>query len=253
MLDWLWKNKKSTNIQVGRDINVGDDGKGGASTLIQAGEKVQITMGVSYEELDRRIHARRRGLAQEVLTKAQEMIREAVVQPGPVPMKTVVPLLEYASLEEDEYLREKWAAMLANAAVSSGKVHASFAEVLRQLTPQGVLFLDALFTLTEKRMAEVLSQPPQNQGGDPAKNLGMQHELLELFRKTVQIANANDVVSEFSIVLTNLRRSNIVEGPALGRTQVSFTAFGLEFIRSCRPPESKTLETPTPEPGTTTT
>lgn len=161
MLDWLWKNKKSTNIQVGRAINVGDDGKGGASTLIQAGEKVQITMGVSYEELDRRIHARRRGLAQEVLTKAQEMIREALVQPAPVPMKTVVPLLEYASLEEDEYLREKWAAMLANAAVSSGKVHASFAEVLRQLTPRGVLFLDALFTFTEKRMAEFLSQPPQ--------------------------------------------------------------------------------------------
>jgi Abortive infection alpha len=253
MLDWLWKNKKSTNIQVGRDINVGDDGKGGASTMIQAGEKVQITMSVSYEELDRRIHARRRGLAQEVLTKAQEMIREAGVQPGPVPMKTVVPLLEYASLEEDEYLREKWAAVLANAAVSSGKVHASFAEVLRQLTPQGVLFLDALFTLTEKRMAEFLSQPPQNQGGDPAKNLGMQHELLELFRKTVQIANADDVGSEFSIVLTNLRRSNVVEGPVLGRTQVSFTAFGLEFIRSCRPPESKILETPTPERGTTTT
>ena len=251
MLDWLWKNKKSTNIQVGRDINVGDDGKGGASTLIQAGEKVQITMGISYEELDRRIHARRRGLAQEILTKAQEMIREAVVPAGPVPMKTVVPLLEYASLEEDEYLREKWAAMLANAAVSSGKVHASFAEVLRLQTPQGVLFLDALFTLTEKRMAEFLSQP-QNQGGDPAKNLGMQHELLELFRKTVQIASANDVGSEFSMVLTNLRRSNIIEGPVLGRPQVSFTAFGIEFIRSCRPPESKILKTPTPEPGTTT-
>jgi hypothetical protein len=253
MIDWLWKKKKSTNIQVGKDINGGDDGKGGASTLIQAGEKVQIKMGVSYEELDQRIHARRRGLAQEVLTKAQEMIREAVVQPGPVPMKTVVPLLEYASLEEDEYLREKWAAMLANAAVSVDKVHASFAEVLRQLTPQEVLFLDALFMLTERRMAEFLSQPSQNQGGDPAKNLGMQHELLELFRNTMQIANANEVSSEFSIVLTNLRRSNIVEGPVLGRPQVSFTAFGLEFIRSCRPPEPKILETPTPKPGTTTT
>ena len=252
MLDWLWKNKKSTNIPVGRDINVGDDRKGAASTLIQAGEKVQITMGVPYDELDRRIHARRRELAQEVLTKAQEMIREAVVHSGPIPMKTVVPLLDYASLEEDEYLREKWAAMLANAAVSSGKVHTSFAEVLRQLTPQGVLFLDALFTLTEKRMAELLSQTLQNQGGDPAKNLGMQHELLELFRQTVPVTNANDVGSEFSIVLTDLRRNNIVEGPVLGRPQVSFTAFGLEFIRSCRPPESKILETPTSEPGTTT-
>jgi hypothetical protein len=237
MLDWLWKNKKSTDMQVGTDINVGDGGKGGGSTLIQAGENVQIAVGVSYEELDRRINAARRGLAQEVLTKAQEMLREAGVQPRPVPMKTVVPLLQYASLEEDEYLRRKWAAMLANAAVPSGKVRASFAEVLRQLTQEGVLFLDALFTLTEERMAGVLN-PPEDQRGNPAKNLGMQHELLELFRKTVRTANADDVGSQFSTVLDNLRRSNIIDGPVLGRTQLSFTAFGLEFIRSCRPPES---------------
>jgi hypothetical protein len=251
MLDWLWK-KKSTNIQIGTDINVGDGGKASGSTLIQAGGDVLITIGVSYEELERRISATKTQLAQEVLTNAQEILRKAGIQAGPVPMKTVVPLLQYASLEEDEYLRGKWAAMLANAVVPGAKVRASFAEVLRQLTPQAVVFLDTLLTLTEQRMTGVLN-PSENQRGDPAKNLGMQHELLELFRKTVQIANADDVGSEFSIVLTNLRRSNIVEGPVLGRPQVSFTAFGLEFIRSCRPPESKILETPTPEPGTTTT
>ena len=253
MLDWLWKNKKSTNMQVGAHINVGDGGKSGGSTLIQAGENAQITIGVSYEELDRRISAARRELGQEVLTKAQAMMRETGVQPGPVPMKTVVPLLQYASLEEDEYLREKWAAMLANAAVPGGKVRASFAEVLRQLTPREAAFLDALFTLTEERMAEFLSQSPQNQRENPAKNLGMRHELLELYRKTSETADSRDIGFEFSIVFDNLRRSNIIEGPVIGRTQVSFTNFGLEFIRSCRPPGPKILETPTSEPGTTTT
>jgi len=164
MLDWLRK-KKSTNIQASTDINVGDDGKDGASPLIQAGGDGQITVGVSYEELDRRINAARRELGQEVLTKAQEMLRDAGIQAGPVPMKTVVLLLQHASLEEDEYLRGKWAAMLANAAVPGGKVRASFAEVLRQLTPQAALFLDALLTLTEERMAGVLSNPAQDQTG----------------------------------------------------------------------------------------
>jgi hypothetical protein len=238
MFDWLWKNKKSTDIQVGRDVNVGDGGKGSGSTLTQAGGDVQITIGVSYEELDRRINAAKRELAQEVLTKSQEMLREAGIQAGPVPMKTVVPLLQYASLEEDEFLRTKWAAVLANATVPSGKVRASFAEVLRQLTPQAVLFLDALFALTEDRMAGVLSNPSENQRGDPEKNLGMQHELLELFRKTVRIANADDVGSEFSMVVDNLRRNNLIDGPVLGRSQISFTAFGLEFVGSCRPPKS---------------
>ena len=253
MLDWLWKNKKSTNMQVGAHINIADGGKSGASTLIQAGENAQITIGVSYEELDRRISALRRKLGQEVLTKAQSMMRETGVQPEPVLMKTVVPLLQYASLEEDEYLREKWAAMLANAAVPSGKVRASFAEVLRQLRPQEAAFLDALFILTEERMAEFLSQSPKNQRENPAKNLGMRHELLELYRKTSETADSGDIGFEFSIVFDNLRRSNIIEGPVIGRTQVSFTAFGLEFIRSCRPPGPKISETATPDPGTTTT
>jgi Abortive infection alpha len=203
--------------------------------------------------LDRRISAARRELAQEVLTKAQRMMREAEVQPGPVPMKTVVPLLQYASLEEDEYLREKWAAMLANAAVPSGKVRASFAEVLRQLTPQEAAFLDCLFTLTEARMADFLSQSPQNQRENPAKNLGMRHELLELYRKTSQTADGDDIGFEFSMVFDNLRRSNIIEGPVIGRTQVSFTAFGLEFIRSCTPPGPKISETLMRDPGITTT
>jgi len=250
MLDWLWKKKKSTNIQAGTDITVGDGGSGSAS--IQAGDNAQITIDVSYEELDRRINSAKMRLAQQALTKAQEILREAGIQAGPVPMKIVVPLLQYASLEEDEYLRGKWAAMLANAAEPGGKVRASLAEVLRQLTPQAVLFLDALFTLTEERMASALSNPAQDQRGDPAKNLGMQHELLELFRKTVQTANADEVGSEFSTVVDTLRRNNIIDGPVLGRSQVSFTAFGLEFIRSCRPPRTKILETPTPEAGTAT-
>ena len=251
MLDWLWK-KKSTNIQIDTDINVGDRGKASGSTLIQAGGDVLITIGVSYEELQRRISATKTRLAQEVLTKAQAILREAGIQAGPVPMKTVVPLLQYASLEEDEYLRGKWAAMLANAAVPGAKVRASFAEVLLQLTPQAVLFLDTLFTLTEERMTGVLN-PSENQRGDPTKNLGMQHELLELFRKTVQIANPNDVGSEASLVLDTLRRSNIIDGPVLGRSQVSFTAFGLEFVKSCRPPGTKILETPSAKAGTATT
>jgi hypothetical protein len=236
MLDWFWKKKKPTDIQVGTNITVGDGGKSSESTPIQAGGNVQITIGVSYEELDRRINAARGALAQQVLTKAQEMLREAGIQAGPVSMKTVVPLLQYASLEEDEYLRGKWAALLANAAVPGCKVRASFAEVLRQLISQAVLFLDALFTVTVERMAGVLSNPPQDQRGNPEMNLGMQHELLEVFRKTVQITNADDVGSEFSMVLDNLRRSNIIDGPVLGRSQISFTAFGREFASSCRPP-----------------
>jgi len=148
-----------------------------------------------------------------------------------------------------EYLRGKWAAMLANAAVPSGKVRTSFAEVLWQLTAKAVRFLDALFTLTGERMAGVLTNPPQDQRGNPEKNLGMQHALLELFRKTVQIANADDVGSEFSMVLDNLRRSNIIDRPVLGRSQISFTSFGLEFSSSCRPPKSTTPKlTPAGDP-----
>jgi len=48
--------------------------------------------------------------------EGRRVLRDAGVTPASVPLRLLLPLLEGASLEDDEHLSAKWAALLANAA-----------------------------------------------------------------------------------------------------------------------------------------
>ena len=72
--------------------------------------------------------------------RVQHMLNEAGAEPNRVPLKILVPVIEGASLEEDDELQDLWAALLANAA-TSGDARAAYAEVLRQLSRHEVLLL----------------------------------------------------------------------------------------------------------------
>src|SRR5579863_1360786 len=60
--------------------------------------------------------------------KAEKMATDAGFTPNAVPIKLLFPLLEGASLEEDETLHDMWAALLANASSpdDSDKVRPGF-------------------------------------------------------------------------------------------------------------------------------
>jgi hypothetical protein len=63
-----------------------------------------------------------------------------------VPLKTLLPLLEYASLEQEDDLQEKWAALLANASASGPiLVLPGFSDILKQLSPQEARLLDGIY------------------------------------------------------------------------------------------------------------
>ena len=53
--------------------------------------------------------------AVRLVEKVKAICEEAGIEPKAVPLKTLVPILENASLEEDEVLHDHWAALLANA------------------------------------------------------------------------------------------------------------------------------------------
>ena len=59
-----------------------------------------------------------------------------------VPLKTILPILEYASVEEDEDLHDRWANLLANSAIDSDRVRPIFPDALRQLGPTEARLLD---------------------------------------------------------------------------------------------------------------
>src|ERR1039458_3411347 len=80
----------------------------------------------------------------ECLKKAEQMAKDAGFTPKAVPIKLLFPLLEGASLEENEDLHTMWAALLANAASPDNtvEVRPGFISVLRQMSPDEAALLN---------------------------------------------------------------------------------------------------------------
>lgn len=78
--------------------------------------------------------------------RAKEILLEAgYSEPKPVDLKTLVPLLEGCSLEdEDSELIDKWAGLLANAS-SIGLKLVSYPHILNQISPVEAKLLDKIY------------------------------------------------------------------------------------------------------------
>jgi hypothetical protein len=92
-----------------------------------------------------------------ILAKAQKMLHDAKIKPSQVPLRTLVPILEGASLEDDDYLSTKWAGLLASAASGESPLfyHPSYAKILAQLSPNDAKYLDQLAQYAELKNDEV--------------------------------------------------------------------------------------------------
>jgi hypothetical protein len=84
-------------------------------------------------------------LAIKMYQKTERMLTDAGINPHAVPPRLFLPMIENASVQDDEGLHTRWAALLANAATSPDSVHPSYIEVLRQLTPKDAKLLDELY------------------------------------------------------------------------------------------------------------
>ena len=99
----------------------------------------------------------RYGRQLECLKKAEKMAMDAGFTPKAVPIKILFPLLEGASLEEDETLHTMWAALLANASSDMAEiVRPSFISILKEMAPDEARLLsevarkrDGLFSLPD--------------------------------------------------------------------------------------------------------
>src|SRR5258708_32946363 len=61
-----------------------------------------------------KVNKRRHGNLIKIVVQAKRKLAEAGVSPKEVPLKIIHPLLEAASLEEDETMQAMWANLLAN-------------------------------------------------------------------------------------------------------------------------------------------
>jgi len=101
-------------------------------------------------------------LAVKMFQKTQRMLAEAGISANPVPPRLFLPMLEHASIEDDDELHSRWSALLANASASPNSVHPSFIEILRQLTPDDAKLLDTLYDSSASRRQRKVLPPWRN-------------------------------------------------------------------------------------------
>lgn len=163
-----------------------------------------------------------------ILNIAEALLKAKKVHPRKVPVKTLAPLLDHGSLEEDTNMQERWAALLSKAADPNCSIDfvTVYAEILRQLSPSEVKILDLMFDAYESTLHE--------QRNETIINHGAIRELLDI------------APEEYVLLIQNLLRINLVkvhsQGITIGLsspeddmkdiTRLSF--FGANFVKYCR-------------------
>ncbi len=145
----------------------------------------------------------------------------------PIPLKNAVPLLEYATLEEDDYLQDMWARLLVNGTNDSTgiNIERSFIEILGQINPLEVRIMKAVYALpfedtryagvlTEKlpEAAAIVEEKPQEKPVEPPE--------------TVKLALAN-------LVRLGCLKFPLTWGGGEIFTQINPTLIGKEFVAAC--------------------
>lgn len=205
-------------------------------------EFLRTIAGPAAEEvgllLKDKVRMYRYGNQLKMLAKAQKMAQDAGVSPRSVPLRTLLPLLEAASLEDDDDLSTKWASLLVNAATTNSPhtIYPSFPHILTQLSPRDAKLLDAIYDTTCRS------------GSKPGvfAEVGASRKLI--------MQNMGMSAEEFDVITDNLIRLGLCSGAAIkldfvepkdlmfqikGKEVILLTQLGHEFVKACQQPPQK--------------
>jgi len=160
----------------------------------------------------------------KILEKAQKEMELRGIQPKEIPLKTLFPILEGASLEsDDENLQAKWSNLLTSAA-SGSLSRPSHPKILSELVQAEAKILDYLYTFQMKiasRIAEFKRVDLEyNKKDDYSLWKQKRQEVIDLFnipRDSLRLSKIRQVLffesSDFSESVDNLLRLRLCEHP----------------------------------------
>lgn len=172
--------------------------------------------------------------------RAEEFLKEMGLEAPSraIPMKLAIPLIHAASLEEDDGIQDRWAALLTNAANADSniEVQRAFISILEELSPLEAKILDEIYAL------------PFDQS---------QHDgvITENLPQEARIATAEDnekssaPTTEVCIALSNLQRLGCLRmGMTWGNgeqpARINPTLLGSAFVKACSiRPQDKNIRT----------
>jgi hypothetical protein len=174
-----------------------------------------------------------------LLEKVKAVCEEAGIEPRAVAPKTLLPILENASLEDDEDLHDRWANLLANAA-HRGTIPPAFPEILRQLTGNEAQLLDTFYDYIMTHQIPPAAHAENSLRGFPDfRQITLSYRATDTLEARLQLDNC----MRLGLLSRKLGTLGVVGGPNPPVTEDSYplalTALGITFISACRRP-SKT-------------
>lgn len=168
-----------------------------------------------------------------LLQEVQRMLDHSGSDIKPVATRLFFPALEAASIEDDDEMQTRWAALLANESSEPGSVHPSFIEILKQLSPEDARLLDKIHDWCESRKTrriEWATQTVEHARRDEAAlqnliRLGLARSDYELFQdnKHLKIVGGNPQVFWTPKLKEDYELSDVA----------------VSFVQVCRAPKAK--------------
>lgn len=145
-----------------------------------------------------------------------------------VPLKLAIPIMQGASLEENDDLQDRWAALLVNAANASfhSEVRRSYAAILEQLTPLDAHILDVLYSLPF-----VKSQ----HDGIVTASLPESACIADEKEQSFPFPNEEAIMSLSNLARLGCLRPTMTWGGGETFGRVNPTVSGKAFVEACRP------------------
>jgi len=116
---------------------------------------------------DKVYHYRQKNLS-KMVSRGLEIIADSGMEPHEIPLRTLIPIIERASVEDNEYLSEKWSRLFASASASKFKTdsHPCFPQILSELSPLDVVLLDKLWVPGRPKQWNAFKQQQIENGFD---------------------------------------------------------------------------------------
>lgn len=157
----------------------------------------------------------------------------------PVAPRLFFPILEAASIEADDDMQSRWAALLANETTNTNSVHPSFIEILKQMAPEDARLLDKLYDWCESHNTSTVewwrSKPSLDEREKETIGTLLRLGFLEA---QYELIPGDEHIS----VLAG--QPQVFTGTPKLKDDYTFTNIAFRFVEACRAPKEKSKSTP---------
>ncbi|HTT23320.1 MAG TPA: Abi-alpha family protein [Candidatus Sulfotelmatobacter sp.] len=201
--------------------------------LGDAASEVGLTLGDSV-----RVWRFKRQL--RLLQEVKRLIEQSGKDIKPIATRLFFPVLEAASIEDDDEMQTRWAALLANEATSVGSMHPSYIDILKQLAPDDARLLDKLCDWCEihntPRLTTVYVKPTRDSDREMDTLLASHGDALENLVRLGLIQTAHAMKQRgFRFVGESMTSIPV---PSDVDSWYELSHFATRFVRACRAPRN---------------